>query len=101
MAVHKFLIQTINEHFSKTCSNQLPQRASEREAVDFIVKRKNNHSPVGVFHFNVASFAMNFSKTESFQRFQNLPTGKQRKFHIANSTISRPRFAVSISSGSR
>ncbi len=76
------------------------QRAFEREAIDFVVNRGNNHSSVGVFHFDVASFAMNFDKS-TLQAFNNLSTGKQRKFHIANSTISRPRFAVSISSGSR
>jgi len=46
----------------------------ERIPIDFIVERKHNPSSVRVFHFDVATLAMNLYETEALQGCEHFPT---------------------------
>jgi len=44
---------------------RIPQSAFESETIHFGMKRENDSPPIGVLHFDVASFAMEFDKAHA------------------------------------
>ena len=54
---------------------RIPLRSFERVAVNFVVKWKDDPASVGVLHFNVASFPMDFHKAKALERCEDLPSG--------------------------
>jgi len=52
---------------------RVAERAFEGVAVNLVVERKDDCSPVLVLHLNVASLSMNFNEAKPPQRRQHLP----------------------------
>ena len=74
----------------------------ESAAVHLIVKGKDDPSAVRMLQFDLAPSSMEFGEPEALQGLQNLATEQERKFHRANSTISRSAVgSTSPDSGSR
>src|SRR5580658_6277253 len=70
------------------------QSSSQCVTIHFCMEGKHNSPSIRVLHFDVASLAMDFQKTESLQCGQHLPARQQRQFHSVNSTTSRSSVEV-------
>lgn len=62
------------DHFQKRVNVDfgVSQCAAQREAVNFIVKRKHDNPAIRVLHLDVTSFAMSFSEAQTPECDQHL-----------------------------